>query len=80
MSDESQDIEEQRRELYAAERDARDAYAKEAPFGTTPLTGPTPGGPWVLRLKRLQDKVRAAIAARKTFDKENLVHRRTPYP
>lgn len=80
MSDEPQDIEEQRRELYVAERDARDAYAREAPTGTTPRTGPTPGGPWALGLKKLQDKVRTAIAARKTFDKEHIVHKRSPYP
>jgi hypothetical protein len=76
--DEPQDIEERRGQLYLAELDARAAYAKEAPTGTSPLTGPVLGGPLALRLKELQDKVQAAMDARKAFDEEYPIERRIP--
>jgi hypothetical protein len=72
MADDRQDIEAQRRQLHAAERKARAAYAKEAPIGMRPLPAtPIRNGPPARRLKELQDKVQAAEAARKAFDEEH---------
>jgi hypothetical protein len=80
VSDEQRHIEEHRYLLYVAEREARTAYAKEAPDERVVLTEAVGDGPLAERLRDLHDKMQAAIEARKAFDREHPRERHDPHP